>query len=119
MTAIARRVRRRRRSGGFAEPQNAARDFQRGGRMKRAITALMMFFMCLGVHSQDFNPYEGRIPLFAVIQTDPWAMVIGSDTPLACLYTDGTLIYYSKTDSSSFPPTTKNWIHRSGPFIPI
>jgi hypothetical protein len=35
-------------------------------------------------------------PLFVLIEYNPWAMVIGADTPTLALYDDGTVIYWRK-----------------------
>lgn len=49
-----------------------------------------------------FDPYAGPKPVLVWIQTDPWAMVLGADTPRLTLYDDGTMICIAK-DSSGFP----------------
>lgn len=36
-------------------------------------------------------------PLLILLETDPWAMVIGSDTPAFALYEDGRAIYRTKS----------------------
>jgi hypothetical protein len=41
----------------------------------------------------NFEPFSGPKPLLVWIQTNPWAMVIGSDTPKLVIYDDGTVIY--------------------------
>lgn len=41
----------------------------------------------------DFLPYQGAQPLVVWIQTDPWLMVINSDTPRVVLYEDGELVF--------------------------
>jgi hypothetical protein len=39
------------------------------------------------------SPAAGAEPVIVYIETDPWAMVIGSDSPQFVLYDDGTVIY--------------------------
>lgn len=41
----------------------------------------------------DFNPYEGPKPVVVILQSDPWLMVIGSDTPLLAIYEDGLVVF--------------------------
>jgi hypothetical protein len=38
--------------------------------------------------------WTGTEPLVLLTEYNPWAMVIGSDTPTFALYTDGTVIYW-------------------------
>src|SRR5262245_12832824 len=38
-----------------------------------------------------FDPYAGPRPVLVWIRTDPWAMVLGSDTPTLSLYEDGAV----------------------------
>ena len=44
----------------------------------------------------EFKPFEGAQPLAILIQSDPWAMVIGSDTPRVAIYDDGQVIFPKK-----------------------
>jgi hypothetical protein len=39
--------------------------------------------------------WAGSQPLVLLTEYNPWAMVIGSDSPTLALYTDGTIIYWS------------------------
>jgi hypothetical protein len=41
----------------------------------------------------DFDPYVGPKPLAVFIQTDPWSMVLGSDTPRIAIYDNGDVIF--------------------------
>jgi len=44
---------------------------------------------------------EGPIhPLIMLTEYDPWAMVVGSDTPSFALYNDGTLIYWGERNKT-------------------
>lgn len=61
--------------------------------MRRAVL-LSLLLQGLPVEA-DLPPatfHAGPQPLVAWIQTDPWAMVLGADTPALALYEDGTLI---------------------------
>ena len=42
--------------------------------------------------------FVGPEPLLVFIQTDPWAMLIGMDTPRVVLYADGQVIFTRDTD---------------------
>lgn len=45
----------------------------------------------------EFRPFEGPKPIAVLIQTDPWAMVMGADTPIFALYENGDLIYLKES----------------------
>jgi hypothetical protein len=47
----------------------------------------------------DFDPYAGPRPVVVWIPTDPWAMVLGADTPRLALYEDGTRICIARGGS--------------------
>lgn len=40
-----------------------------------------------------FDPFDGPKPLVVFIQSNPWAMVIGSDTPRVVLYENGDVVF--------------------------
>ena len=42
---------------------------------------------------EGFNPFEGPTPVGVFIQTNPWAPVIGSNSPRFALYEDATVIF--------------------------
>ena len=44
----------------------------------------------------EFNPFEGPKPVAVFIQSDPWLMMIGSDTPRMAIYDDGQVIFAKK-----------------------
>lgn len=50
---------------------------------------LSMALVSLCMHALGVDPYQGPKPVAVLVQTDPWAMVIGSDTPLVAIYDDG------------------------------
>lgn len=43
--------------------------------------------------SAEFDPHKGPAPVLVLMTNDPWAQVIGSDTPRLVAYDDGTVIY--------------------------
>lgn len=66
------------------------------------VTALVVAAPRGAAEPRRFDPYAGPRPLLVWIQTDPWAMVLGADTPRAALYEDGTLICVAN-DGSGLP----------------
>lgn len=46
----------------------------------------------------EFNPFDGPKPIVVFIESDPWLMVIGSDTPRVAIYDDGQMIFVKKVD---------------------
>jgi hypothetical protein len=48
-----------------------------------------------------FDPSAGPKPVLVWIQTNPWAMVLGADTPRLVLYEDGTMICMARGGSGS------------------
>lgn len=65
-----------------------------------AITiALCLTRLCAAA---EFNPFEGPKPLAVFIQTDPWEMVIGSDTPRMAVYDSGEVIFVKKLKDGLF-----------------
>ncbi len=59
-----------------------------------SLRALVLLSVISGnLSAADFKPFDGPKPLAVIIQTNPWAMVIGADTPRVAVYEDGTVIY--------------------------
>jgi hypothetical protein len=58
-----------------------------------------LWFARIGA-AADFDPYQGPKPLAAFIQSDPWAMVIGSDTPRVAIYENGDVIFVKDVGGS-------------------
>jgi hypothetical protein len=59
----------------------------------KSITALIAFFLLASTSfALEINPFEGPKPIAVLIQTDPWSMVIGSDTPMVAIYEDGQVV---------------------------
>jgi hypothetical protein len=61
--------------------------------MKKTLAILSLILTCTGAHALDIDPFKGPKPIVVLIQTDPWLMVIGSDTPMVTIYDDGQLVY--------------------------
>lgn len=51
--------------------------------------------------SAEFDPHKGPAPVLVLMTNDPWAQVIGSDTPRLVAYDDGTVIY--QRDQNKIP----------------
>ncbi len=64
--------------------------------MKRILVILSLVLIHMEAHALDISPHDGPKPIAVLIQTDPWLMVIGSDTPRVAMYDDGQLIYVKK-----------------------
>jgi len=56
--------------------------------------------------SLGFDPYAGPKPIIVVIETNPWLMVIGSDTPVLAIYENGLVIQKIRTGNYTKPVTT-------------
>jgi hypothetical protein len=61
------------------------------------LVALALLIPASSLRAAEFHPFDGPKPIAVFIQTDPWAMVIGADTPQAAFYEDGTVIFLKKT----------------------
>jgi hypothetical protein len=59
--------------------------------MRQLLAAIALFVVSAA--AADFDPQKGPAPLLVLMTDDPWAMVIGSDTPRLVAYEDGTVIY--------------------------
>jgi hypothetical protein len=55
--------------------------------------SLFLLLSIQNVKAEAFLPFDGPRPLAVMLETDPWLMVIGSDTPSFVLYEDGQVIY--------------------------
>lgn len=51
--------------------------------------AVPLLRLCNACSAPAFEPFNGPAPRFVYIESDPWAMVVGSDTPRIVLYEDG------------------------------
>ncbi len=69
--------------------------------MKRMLMLLLITCISTAAWALDIDPFEGPKPLAVLIQTDPWLMVIGSDTPMVAVYDDGKLIYLKNQEGTS------------------
>lgn len=59
----------------------------------RLIAIFVLSFMAVHLgRAADFHPFDGPIPVVILIETNPWAMVIGADTPRVAVYDDGEVI---------------------------
>ena len=70
--------------------------------MKRFLTVALAM-SSLSLCAAEFHPFDGPKPIAALIQTDPWAMVMGADTPRVAAYEDGTVIFLKRSkDGASY-----------------
>ena len=63
---------------------------------KPLLVALLLLLISASSHALDIDPFRGPKPIAALIQTDPWLMVIGSDTPMVTIYDDGQVVYLKR-----------------------
>jgi len=72
-------------------------DVGLGKIMKKALLATVpLILVCVSVHALDIDPFKGPKPIAVLIQTDPWLMVIGSDTPMVTIYENGQIVYLKR-----------------------
>lgn len=62
--------------------------------MIRVLSAAVAWLaMAMPALADDLKPFEGPKPIAVMMTTNPWLMVIGSDTPNFVLYEDGQVVY--------------------------
>lgn len=66
--------------------------------IKHYLTFLITLSLTISF-GQTYNEKYGQ-PVIVLIETDPWLMVIGSDTPTFALYENGQIIYRKTIDNS-------------------
>ncbi len=59
----------------------------------RYLALIILITTCVAGFASDFRPFDGPKPLAVLIGTDPWAMVIGSDTPHCVIYDDHVALF--------------------------
>lgn len=64
--------------------------------MRRILSVLLLMFVCATAYALDIAPFKGPKPIAVLLQTDPWMMVIGSDTPMVTIYEDGQVLYLKR-----------------------
>jgi hypothetical protein len=64
--------------------------------MKR-FAPLALAALTLSLCAAEFHPFDGPKPVAVLIQTDPWAMVIGADSPRVAVYEDRVVIFFRKS----------------------
>ncbi len=69
--------------------------------MRKTSLIFLMVFLSSLVQALDFDPFKGPKPIAVLIQTDPWLMVIGSDTPIVSIYDDGQIVFQKKMGHES------------------
>ncbi len=68
--------------------------------MRTLVTILVLLCLAPICARAEFNPFDGPKPIAIFIQTNPWSMVIGSDTPRVAIYENGDVIF-AKTINKS------------------
>lgn len=70
--------------------------------MKRIFALFVFLFLAIpGVQAAEFLPFDGPRPLAVLIETDPWLMVIDSDTPSFVLYENGQVIFRKRSETKN------------------
>ena len=69
--------------------------------MKKILAILSLFLTCTLTQALGIDPFKGAKPIAVLIQTDPWLMVIGSDTPMVAIYDDGQVLYLKKGENEN------------------
>lgn len=71
--------------------------------MLRIVFAFLALFASFGSFaSEAAQPLEGPRPIAVLLTTDPWLMVVGSDTPRFALYDDGQVIFVEQTSEGRY-----------------
>jgi hypothetical protein len=61
--------------------------------MSKLLCSLVFLCFTALCFAGTIDPYKGAQPIAVLIQTNPWLMVIGSDTPRVVIYDDGEVVY--------------------------
>lgn len=61
--------------------------------MKKILFLLLLSCVVTDTWALEIDPFKGPKPVAVLIQTNPWLMVIGSDTPVITIYDDGQVVY--------------------------
>ena len=65
----------------------------------RALIAIILSLWLTNICSAaEFNPFDSPVPIAVFIQTDPWATVIGADTPRVAIYENGEVIFAKRVN---------------------
>jgi len=63
----------------------------------KCFASILLSVASLNLLAAEFSPFEGPKPIAVLVQTDPWGMVMGADTPRVAVYEDGTVIFLKKS----------------------
>jgi hypothetical protein len=66
--------------------------------MRTIITIAIPFVLSFPATADEFNPYEGPVPIAVFIQSSPWTDVVGAETPRVVIYENGEVIFQKKVD---------------------
>jgi len=69
--------------------------------VKQHCLIIALSILSLRLWAAKFEPFEGGKPLAVLMQSDPWAMVMGADTPRVAVYEDGTVIFVKRNQDGS------------------
>ncbi len=63
----------------------------------KSILSILLLLASLNGFAAGFNPYDGPMPLAVYVETNPWAMVLGADTPRVVVYENGSVIFLKES----------------------
>jgi hypothetical protein len=66
----------------------------------RLFCFIVFFSLARLCPAEDFRPFDGPQPLLVAIETDPWAMVLGSDSPRVAIYENGDAVFVRGSGAS-------------------
>lgn len=67
----------------------------------KCFASILLSVASLSLLAAEFSPFDGPKPIAVLIQSDPWAMVMGADTPRIAAYEDGSVIFLKKSGKSA------------------
>ena len=76
-------------------------------------------FLCLAAlcSAKDIEPFAGPKPIAVMLQENPWAAVMGAETPRIAIYENGDVIY--SRDSTPQKPGTYFYAELGVPRYPL
>jgi hypothetical protein len=61
--------------------------------MMKAVFLVLGLILSTGASAAAVDPFQGPQPIAVLLETNPWLMVVGSDTPRVVIYADGQVVY--------------------------
>ena len=64
----------------------------------RRLFPIVLLATSVAGFANDFRPFDGPKPIVVLIESNPWAMVMGSDTPQYLLYDTREALFFRRDD---------------------